>query len=174
MNARASCRVDWRVLMSWSIGHRQKTPSAGFTLVEIVITVAILTLLSVIAIPTIQSVLSYYRLRSAVTYLTGTIQSTRYQAISKGYAYMIVLDKATETLQVQSDPTRTSAFANVGNAVPLAGSGIPVVLGQDTALMLRPSGIIQPVAGSMTMTLTLSGRTETITVASYGNIKVTP
>lgn len=160
--------------MSWSIGHRPKKPPAGFTLVEIVITVAILTFLSLIAIPMIRSVFSYYQLRSAVASLTGAIESTRYQAISKGYAYKIVLDKTAGTLQVQSDPTRTATFANVGGAIPLAGSSVPVVLGQDTALMLRPSGIIQPVVGGMTMTLTLSGRTETITVASYGNIKVTP
>lgn len=129
---------------------------------------------SVIAIPIVRSVYSYYQIRSATAYLTGAIQSTRYQAISSGYGYRIVLSKAASTLQIQSDPARTATFANVANPLPLAGSSTPVVLGQDTTLLLRPSGIVQATTGSTTITLTLGARTETITVSSYGNIKVTP
>jgi len=159
------------------MGFRRKwtgQSERGFSLIEIVITVSIMLAVSLIAIPIVRTVYSYYQIRSATSYVAGAIQSTRYQAISNGYGYKIVLNKAASTLQVQSDPARTSTFANVGNPIPLAGSSVPVVLGQDTALLLRPSGIVQAAAGSTTITLTLGARTETITVSSYGNIKVTP
>lgn len=146
----------------------------GFTLIEALIVVAIIFVLAALSIPLVQSTFAYFRLRGAVSSVTGTIQSTRYQAISNGYAYKVILNKAASTLQVQSDPTRTATFANVGNAIPLAGSAVPVVLGQDTTLMLRPSGIVQATTGSTTLTLTLGAKTETITISSYGNIKVTP
>jgi prepilin-type N-terminal cleavage/methylation domain-containing protein len=146
----------------------------GFTLIEALIVVAIIFVLAALSIPLVQSTFAYFRLRGAVSSVTGAIQSTRYQAISNGYAYKVILNKAASTLQVQSDPTRTATFANVGNAIPLAGSAVPVVLGQDTTLMLRPSGIVQATTGSTTLTLTLGAKTETITISSYGNIKVTP
>jgi Tfp pilus assembly protein FimT len=123
-----------------------------------------------------------YRLRSAVSSVTGLIQSARYQAISSGYAYQVVFDKTAGTFQVQSDPTWPSAviFANycvpaaASCPVPLSNSGIPVVLGTDTTLQFRPSGMVTATAGSTTLTLTYGTKTETITVSSYGNITVTP
>ncbi|HEY5027322.1 MAG TPA: GspH/FimT family protein, partial [Candidatus Angelobacter sp.] len=106
--------------------------------------------------------------------------SARYQAISSGYAYQVVLSKAASTFQVQSDPNRTGTFTNycvpvaASCPVPLSNSGITAVLGADTTLQFRPSGIVTATAGSTTLTLTYGSKTETITVSSYGNIKVTP
>lgn len=153
---------------------RPGTTNRGFTLLELLFTVLIGVLLTVISLPLVQNVMANFKLRSAVASVTGAIQSTRFQAISSGYAYQVVLDKTASTIQVQSDPNRTGTFANTGSAIPLSGSSIPVVLGTTTTLQFRPSGIVAATAGSTTLTLTYGGKTETITVSSYGNIKVTP
>jgi prepilin-type N-terminal cleavage/methylation domain-containing protein len=146
----------------------------GFTLLEMLFVLLIMGVMAVMCMPVINSVLTTYRLRSAVASVTGAIQTTRYQAISSGYPYQLVLNTATSTYQVQNDPGLTGAFANVGNAVPLAGSATPVVLGANTTLRFRPSGLVTATVGATTLTLTYGGKTETITVSNYGNVKVTP
>ena len=148
--------------------------AAGFSLIELLFVVAILLIVSVMAIPLISNVMDAYRLRAAVASVTGAIQSTRYQAISGGYPYQVIFDKAASTFQVQSDPAISGTFSNVGNPVPLSSSAYPVVLGNNTTLRFRPSGIVTATAGSTTLTLTHGAKTETIQVSSYGNIKVTP
>ena len=150
--------------------------SRGLTLVELLFVLLIGTILTVIALPLITNVMGTYRLRAAVSSVAGAIQTTRYQAISSGCRYQLVLKKAASTFQVQSapDPNNPTVFANVGGTVPLASSSIPVVLGADTTLQFRPSGVVAATVGAQTLTLTYQGKTETITVSSYGTIKVTP
>jgi len=155
-------------------GGRKPGSSRGFTLVEMIFVVGIVLLVAAMSIPTINKVMTTYRLRSAVASITGAIQTTRYQAISSGYPFQLVLSTTTSTFQVQSDPGLTGTFANVGNAVPLANSSIPVTLGAPTTLRFRPSGLVTAAVGATTLSLSYGGKTETITVSNYGNIKVTP
>lgn len=157
-----------------TVASLQVKSSKGFTLIEMLIVLAILVIATAIAVPMLNNVMNTYRLRAAVSSVTGAIQSSRFQAISSGYAYQIVLSKAAGTFQVQSDPNHVGTFSNVGNAIPLASSSIPVVLGADTTLQFRPSGLVAATVGNSTLTLTYGVKTETITVSSYGNVKVTP
>src|SRR5215470_13377343 len=96
------------------------TASRGFTLLELLFTVLIGIILTAIALPLINNVMTNFKLRSAVASVTGAIQTTRFQAISAGYAYQVVFDKTASTYQVQSDPNHTGLFGNVGGPVPLA------------------------------------------------------
>jgi len=155
-------------------GVRCGQAAQGFTLLELLFTALVGIIITVIALPLVNNVMATYRLRSAVSSVTGAIQTTRYQAISSGYAYQLVLDKIASTFQVQSDPNRTSTFANVGSAIPLSSSSIPITLDTSTTLQFRPSGVVAATAGSTTFNLTYGSKTETITISSYGNIKVTP
>jgi Tfp pilus assembly protein FimT len=169
---------------AWYIRRPITTPrqrrALGFSLIELVIVIAIGLLTAVMAIPLLNNVMSVYRLRSAVSSVTGFIQAARYQAISMGYGYQVVLNKAASTVQIQSDPNRIGTYTNLcvpaaaSCPIPLSGSGIPVVLGADTTLQFRPSGIVTATTGTTTLTITYGTKTETITVSSYGNIKVTP
>src|SRR2546425_453143 len=52
--------------------------SAGFTVMELLIGIVIAVIMTVIAVPMLQSSISYFRLRGAVSSITGAIQSTRY------------------------------------------------------------------------------------------------
>jgi prepilin-type N-terminal cleavage/methylation domain-containing protein len=167
-----SMKLAFRQSLSIPAEHTRK--SRGFTMIEMVMVVAIGIVVAAMAVPTVNKVMNTYSLREAVSSVTGAIQTTRYQAISSGYAYQIVLKKTAGTMQVQSDPGRTGTFASVGNAIPLASSSIPVILGADTTLQFRPSGLVQATTGATTLTLTYGPNTETITVSNYGNVKVTP
>lgn len=158
--------------------RRGRVPSArGFTLLEVLIVVAIVFVLAALSMPLVQNTFAYFRLRGAASSVTGAIQSTRYQALQNGYPYAVALNKAASIYQIQNDPTNAGLFVNVGNAIPLSGSGNPVALDADKSFTFRPSGrVFSPQAdanGNTTLTLTASnGKTATITVSRYGNINV--
>lgn len=140
-------------------------------------TMGIVVVMTAIAVPVVMSSLNAYKLSSAVSSVTGAVQTTRYRAIQTGYPFQIVFTTATSRYQILSDPTDTGAFANVGN--PVVFSAVPNMLNQNTTLTLRPGGAVQsPQAlanGNTPMTLTYSNAIpELITVSAYGRINVTP
>jgi prepilin-type N-terminal cleavage/methylation domain-containing protein len=155
----------------------------GFTLIELIFVIVIGLILTVIAVPLVNNVMTGYRLRGAAASVSGSIQATRYQAIFNGYPFRLVLSNTALTYQVQSDPNRSGAFANycvpaaAACPISLAGSGMNLTLDASSTFTFSPGGSVvstTAAGGVTTMLLTYSGKTETITVSSYGNIKVTP
>jgi prepilin-type N-terminal cleavage/methylation domain-containing protein len=179
-----------RVLMNRQVRQEANRPKGqrsrsarGFTLIELIFVLLITLIMTGMAIPLLNNTMTAYRLRGATASVTGSIQATRYQAIFNGYPFRLVIDGTARTYQVQRDQARAGVFTNfcvpaaTSCAVPLAGSGTKVVLGADTTFTFSPGGTVQSttaVGGVTTMVLTYGGKTETITVSSYGNIKVTP
>jgi prepilin-type N-terminal cleavage/methylation domain-containing protein len=162
--------------------HRNNS-ERGFTLIEMIFVVVIAVIMTAMAIPLVNASLTSYRIHGAASAVSSGIQSTRYQAIFNGYPFQMVVNSAALTYQVKSDPNRTGTFANFCSSganscpVPLAGSGLNVTLNADTTFTFSPGGTTQSTtaaAGVTTMVITYSGKTETITVSSYGNVKVTP
>jgi type II secretory pathway pseudopilin PulG len=154
---------------------RRERRSLGFTLLELLLVIAVGMILAAIAVPVIGNTLRVYAMRAATTSLSGAISSSRYQAIFHGCKSQVVFTAASYSYQVQSD----AAFANVGGAIPLMGRG--VALGSNITLTFSPGGsvISNPVASPITLTLTYPGftttvPTETITVSNYGNVTVAP
>src|SRR5215467_2073606 len=149
----------------------------GYTVIELMVVLAIVIVGSVIAVPLVQNASRFYKIRSAVVSLTGAIQATRYQAISNGFQYRLGLSKANSNFQVQQNPCMPPAaacWANVGGTVPLSGSSVPATINQDTVLLFNPSVQVRPPTRAQTMTLTYAGVPEVITVSNYGNINVSP
>jgi prepilin-type N-terminal cleavage/methylation domain-containing protein len=155
----------------------------GFTLIELIFVLLIAVIMTVMAIPLVNTTLTNYRIHGAASAVSSSLQSTRYLAIFNGYPFQVVYNSAALTYQVKSDPARSGTFTNycvpaaASCPVPLAGSGLNVVLNADTTFTFSPGGTTQSTtaaAGVTTMVITYSGKTETITVSSYGNVKVTP
>jgi hypothetical protein len=141
-----------------------------------------MAVMSAIAVPVVQSALSSYTLRTTVASVSGAIQSVRYRAIANGYPFAVVFNRSNSTYQVQSDPTDTGAFANVGQPVPITST--KNLLGLNTTLVFRPGGMVQcpactpaqvDAAGNWLITVTYGKNpVETIAVSPYGRINVTP
>jgi prepilin-type N-terminal cleavage/methylation domain-containing protein len=149
----------------------------GFTVLELVIVVAIGLIMAAIAVPMVQSAINIFTVRAAASAATSGIQSTRYQAIFHGCSYEVAFSKANSTYQVlgkiaDSNGNCAAAFSNVGGAIPL--SGRPIALAQDTTLLFRPNGMTQATVGAMTMTVSYLGQSKTIMVSTYGNTTITP
>lgn len=166
-----------------SLKQTRPRSSTGFSLVELVIVVAIALIVMAIAIPGIRRSLQFYSLRSGITSVTGAIQSTRYQAIFHGCRYQIVFSAAAYSYTVANqvpaagNSTCTGVYGAPGPAIPIMGRG--VALGATTTMQFFPNGTIVtvPATAPMTLNLTYTGSsfpTETITVSTYGKINVTP
>jgi Tfp pilus assembly protein FimT len=163
--------------------RRSRSRSAGgFSMLELVLVVAVMMIVFAIAVPAIQRQVQLYSLRSAVAATTGAIQSTRYQAIYHGCQYQMVLTAANKTFTVANQnpapgtATCQAAFGAASGANPLPGSG--VTMSTNLTLVFHPSGRVVATAGPanpIQFTMTYPGvQTETITVSSYGNIDVNP
>jgi prepilin-type N-terminal cleavage/methylation domain-containing protein len=149
----------------------------GFTLIELVVVVAIAMVLAAIAIPVTFRSLQYFRFRSSVSSVTGAIQSAKYQAVFHGCSYQVAFKSAAYTYQILGQvaqvPPLTGCvpgFVAVTNVLPLSGSG--VTLAADSTLQFSPSGKVTNPVGPQTLTLTSNAQTATITVSNYGNVNV--
>jgi Tfp pilus assembly protein FimT len=156
------------------MNHRKKNncASAGFSLLEATIVIAIIVLLVGMAIPKFTQAISKYKLRAAADSAAWAMQSTRYQALMKGYTYELTINSSNNTYQVLSKPVGAGSFTNVGSAVPLTGT--PVTVSATTTLTFSPNGSVAVVVGSQTITFTYLSQTETVTVTNYGSVTVTP
>jgi type IV fimbrial biogenesis protein FimT len=156
--------------------------SRGFSVVELVIVVAIAMVVMAMAVPGIRRITQLYAMRAAVTSLTGAIQSARYNAIFHGCRYQLAFTAATKSYTVANmvpaagGQACTAAYSAPGPAIPLQGRG--ATLGANITLQFLPSGFVQSVpAGAIAMTVSYAGSglpDKQITVSNYGQIAVTP
>lgn len=143
----------------------------GFTLIELLMSMVVAVILTAIAIPLVNGLLAQYRMRSSVSSITGVINSTRYKAIYQGYPYAVTFSKANGTYQLSSKVPPATSFSNVGGAVPFQLADMSI--DQDNTFTFSPSGVVNSSVGALQVKLSYKGKTDTITVSSYGNIKVT-
>src|SRR5690242_18301687 len=72
----------------------------GFSLIELVVVVAIAMIVMASAIPGIRRMSQLYAMHAAVTSVTGAIQAARYNAIFHGCRYQVVFTAATKSYTV--------------------------------------------------------------------------
>ena len=109
----------------------KRRATAGFSLIELLVVLAIGTVLTVIAVPITINAMKSYRLTAAVSAATGAIQATRYAAImhgypgtgSPGYGYEITFTPATNSYQVYAMVPPAITYSPVGTAVPISRLG---------------------------------------------------
>lgn len=142
----------------------------GYTMIEIIMALLVSSVLTLIAVPQVKSMVYNYRLQGAVASCTWAIQSTRYQALQQGYPYQVAFSSSGGTYQIQNETPGATSYSNVGNAIPI--SGATITMNQDTTLQFKPNGAVTATTGALTFTLTYQGVTKTISVSTYGNVKV--
>jgi prepilin-type N-terminal cleavage/methylation domain-containing protein len=180
--------------------QRQKNTlhtSQGFSLIELLVVVAIIFILIAVAIPVVFSSIRFYRLQSTVTNVTSLVRATRFQAMSAGYPYQLVFTKATASYQLKLnntlnasggfDETGANGFVNAttaGNSGTVTGTSTTVTLGQSLTLEFSPSGVVKYVSGGVATSCSGAGTsceldvtystfpTKKIVVNGYGNVTV--
>lgn len=144
---------------------------AGYSLLEIALTLALVTIMIAFAMPAMFSTADIFRLNAAADAATWAMQTTRYQAIMKGYPFQLTFNATNNTYQVASEPPGSGTFTNVGSAIPLTSSAVTMSTG--TVLQFKGNGSVAATAGNVqTFSISFKGRTKTITVSNYGSIQV--
>lgn len=157
---------------------KSRTLSAGFSLIETLVTIAIILVVLAISLPMLSSTRRFYHLSQAATAVTGAIQAARYNAIMTGCPYSITFTSTTTTYQLQTrvltgtPPACAGAWTNFGAPTPWAFSQ-DVSMNPTTTLKFTPNGMVVATAGSTTFTLSNGFTTNTISVSGVGNVKVT-
>lgn len=139
-------------------------------MIEIIMALLVSSILTLMAVPQVKSMVYNYRLQAAVASCTWAIQSTRYQALQQGYPYQVAFSSSAGTYQIQNETPGATSFSNVGNTIPI--SGATITMNQSTTLQFKPNGAVTATTGALSFTLTYQGMTKTITVSTYGNVKV--
>lgn len=155
-----------------------KRLAAGFTLLEILVVVAIGSVLTVIAVPMTISAMRSYRLMAAVSAATGAIQTARYAAIMHGCTYNITFTPTTQSYQVTSAGTCTTPYT--GQVIPISGSG-DIAVSPAVTYQFAPGGTVTPLNTDFQIALvnpatglayTQAGWSNTISVSGVGNVTV--
>jgi len=170
--------------------------TAGFSLIEILVVLAIASVLTVIAIPIVGNAMKSYRLMAAVSSASGAIQATRYAAVMHGYpgvgipgySYEITFTPATNSYQVFSmiPPASTySPVVNLGGTlyptqpIPISRPG-DVTISRTVTYQFSAGGTVTETTNNMIFQIydcasppCPAGQSNTIAVSGVGNVSVT-
>jgi Tfp pilus assembly major pilin PilA len=154
-----------------------KSASAGLSLPELVIGMAIAAILTAMSVPVVNSTMSRMRMNSAVSSISTAISKARYQAIRNSDIYTLAISVPQNTYIV------TDVSSNVANtAVPLPN--IVAINGGTSAVFtytLCPNGTVYGAGGTCTnntnappaLIVTYSQLQTNINVSTVGNVTTT-
>ena len=139
----------------------------GFTVLDIIATLAIFGILAAIAVPTWGNLLPGYQLNSAARQVATEFQSARNRAMVQYRRFRIVFDSAT-TYRVERENTPGAADYVLFSGPKGFPSGITAAANNTPVFQTR--GDASP-TGSITLTNS-KGETKAITVSSTGRVEI--
>jgi len=161
-----------------------RTSADGFSLIEVLVVVAITGILLSIVWVRMSTLVPIYRLEGAARSLAAEIQNARVRAISENKCFQVVIDTTNKTYQLQRDQRATTANSASCSGVtfvndPAYGAraiddatSLTVAFSQGSNPIFTPRGHVD-VTPAPTLTLTnVSGAVRTIFVQANGRINV--
>jgi type IV fimbrial biogenesis protein FimT len=167
----------------------------GFTLVELLVTIAIAAILAMVAVPSFNEAIVNYRLTSYTNNFLASAQLARSEAIKRN-SRMTLCKSANGTACTPTggwhqgwivfNDSNNDAVKDTGEVVVYKGSEIPAdilmtgVTNVDNYVSFSPSGATELISGALQMgTLTLcsqsgaTGQARQIVINSTGRLRVT-
>ena len=150
-----------------------RTPraSAGFTLLELMLVVAIGMVIAGIALPNLLTMNRTYRLASASSTVASKVHQARANALKRNRPSWVLVDGAAGTVQVQSTGAG-GVTVNVGGADPIPQGVIFGTGAAQATLTFDSMGRPLNPPQSIQLRITGSGLTRTITVTSTGRVTI--
>lgn len=147
--------------MIWTCMGRRRarpiSPRSGFTLVELVLVVVILSTFAVVAIGSYSNALHWRRVSRQATSLLATLRNAHAMAVSRSKRVRVQIDAASYSVQIEDDPLDSP---DVWTA---AGTwGEPQTVEEDVTVTLRNTE--DPAAVPTSVTFFPDGRAEPVEI----------
>lgn len=163
-------------------GHAQGARARGFTLIELMVTIAVLAIVTAIAYPSFTSLMNSSRLTGAANDLVGDLQTARSEAIRRN-ARVTVCASADNTtcagaagdwqswiVWIDNPAPTADEVLRVGHAkAPLQVLTSPAVTGNAGSIVFRADGMARAANGSL---LTASIAPCMVTTSPAENMRV--
>ncbi len=133
--------------------------TAGFTLIEVLVSLTILGSLIAIAMPKFSQLLPGIRLSSAARQVATDLQLARMRAIAQHATQTVVFTPSTATYTFGASDTRNLGLLYPGTTITNVSSGNPTFTTTGTA-------------GATTITLSNRGVTKQIQVTTIGRVNI--
>lgn len=168
------CNLPFR-----SIKARPSPPAAGplrgFSLIELMVAVAILAILLALAVPSFQDMIQRNRVRTAAADLTDSLNLARSEAIKRGSSTRLCIDgdNAWEVELISS--AETLREGRLSEDLTITAAGGPYDVSGSNCVRFRPDGLAYDASSLMTAgTLTLeAGSHQRVVNITAGSIHVT-
>ncbi len=166
------------VLMSKALAMRQGTKSSGsvpdqhgFTVTELAIGIAIVSILAVVAIPNVQPLMMKYRLNGTTRQVMSDLMAARMKAVSQHRRFKVFFTDSQE-YKICDDANGDGFVANCEESAQIKNlqenySGVSVSTAIDP--IFDSTGTASE---SMTITITNANGTKSISVYITGQIKI--
>lgn len=169
-----------------SILHGAHTrPASGFSLIELMLVVAIAAVVFAMALPQLTQTMRNMHLGSSSATLSSAIQAARYQAIQSGCPITMTVSTGTYLLAFEKlkttggIPQCDTVFTNdPRGSLPWASSDIALV-GAPQTMEFNPSGTVSITGVLFPNNFTIqimdmpSSASKTISISGVGSVKVT-
>jgi type IV fimbrial biogenesis protein FimT len=158
----------------------EKRLNAGFTLVELMITVVLLAILTILAMPAFQGVMERLRIQSAANSLSAAFATARSESVKLGTNVTVCKSLDKENCTTDGDwsigwiihataASPIKVFDSPAGGVSMAGSSVPDL---QNSVQFMPTGASN-LGATGNVTVCLPGRTSrVVSVASSGRIRV--
>ena len=144
--------------------------NSGFTMTELMVTIAVVAILASLAIPNFIAWLPNYRLRSAAEEIQSTLQFARITAIKENATAKIKFNTANETYQASVQKSGGPVRIFRGGRMPAGIDIFSAVFGVGTFVQFDSRGIAND-AGNAEVRNDL-GKSKTIEVFLTGNSRI--
>lgn len=158
------------------IFKRVNRSEAGFTMIELMVVVAIIGIVSVLAIPSMGDMIKEYKLRSACRGVVSSLQNLKIRAIKENARTVMIIDPVNDRyiIFVDNSPSNWALDApELISVTDVRGEGLQITSSfASNTFGFNSRGFLDPIIGG-TITITKDAtRSKQITLNTVGNIRV--
>ena len=120
-----------------NLPQKSRTTSLGFTLIELMVTIAVLAIIAGIAAPSISNQLANQRVKSTTSLLLNTLKEARVESVVRRQNITLTVDDSSDEKKIII--TNTSTIASYGYDAKSTISAVDSAAAVTTTIEFKPS-----------------------------------